>query len=153
MENATKALLIAGGILIAMLILSIGTYLFMTYGQLGERYEQNLTAGEIKKFNNNFIKFEGRADITAQEIVTLYKFVKAYNQKNETLIATIEVQNVIGTNIPNSSNMALTEAELVDFIEKNSNDATNNNNIIYFECTKLEYNPDTGMVCEIEFTH
>ena len=151
MENATKALLISGGILIAILILSIGVYLFATYGQLGENYERNLSAGEIRKFNSNFIQFEGRDDITAQEIVTLYKFVKAYNEKNETSIADIEVKNAIGSNIPNSSNMALTEEDLVKFIENNSNDSTNNN-IIYFECTKLEYNPDTGMIYEIEFT-
>lgn len=150
MENASKALLISGGVLIAILILTMGVYLFATYGQLGENYEKNLSSGEIRKFNSNFIQFEGRDNITAQEIVTLYKFVKAYNEKNETSIDTFEVEDAIGSNVPNSSNMALTEEDLVKFIENNSNDSINNN-IIYFECTKLEYNDDTGMVNEIGF--
>ena len=154
MENASKALLISGGILIAILILSMGVYLFATYSQLGESYEKNLSAGEIRKFNSNFIQFEGRDNITAQEIVTLYKFVRAYNEKNETSIADIEVNNAIGTpsEIPNSSN-DLTEYELVNFIKQNSNDSANPYRIIYFECTNIEYDQNTGTVCKIEFIH
>ena len=156
MENASKALLIAGGVLIAILILTIGVYLFATYGQLGESYEKNLSSGEIKKFNSNFIQFEGRntangnANITAQEIVTLYKFVKAYNEKNETSITNIKVENDSGSEILNSSN-TLNEAELVDFIKNNSNDSASPYGIIYFECTNIEYDPNTGMVNRIEF--
>ena len=154
MENASKALLIGGGVLIAILILSMGVYLFATYGSLGETYQQNLTSGEIKKFNSNFIKFEGRNNITAQEIVTLYKFIKSYNEKNDidisTSIATLEV---IDTNVKilGTSTSYLTEKNLVEFIEEYSNASTPNYEIIYFECTQLEYNENTGMVNKITF--
>ena len=152
MENASKALLIGGGVLIAILILSIGVYLFVTYGQIGETYEQNLTSGEIKKFNSNFIKFEGRDNIKAQEIVTLYKFIKSYNEKNDltTSITVLTVENASGSKIPNSSN-SLTETDLVEFIEKNSNNSSDSDKIIYFECTQLKYNENTGMVNKIVF--
>ena len=154
MENASKALLIAGGVLIAILILSIGVYLFATYGQIGETYEQNLTSGEIKKFNSNFIKFEGRDNIKAQEIVTLYKFIKSYNEKNDinisTSIATLEVEGT-SVKILSTSTAYLSEENLVEFIEQYSNKDTNPYQIIYFECTQLKYNENTGMVNKIVF--
>ena len=154
MENASKALLIGGGVLIAILILSIGVYLFVTYGQIGETYEQNLTSGEIKKFNSNFIKFEGRDNITAQEIVTLYKFIKSYNEKNDidisTSIATLEVEGT-SVKILRTSTAYLSEENLVEFIEQYSNEDTNPYQIIYFECTLLKYNENTGMVNKIVF--
>lgn len=76
MENASNALLIAGAILIAMLILATGIYLFATSSGLGDTYERTMETTEIQKFNANFTKFEGRADITIQEIVSLANFAK-----------------------------------------------------------------------------
>ena len=52
--------------------------------------------------------------------------------------------------VPNSSN-DLTEEELVDFIKNNSNADANPYGIIYFECTNIEYDENTGMVNKIEF--
>ena len=56
MENASKALLIGGGVLIALLILSIGVYLFVEFRNLGTSYEKNIETSEIQKFNTNFLK-------------------------------------------------------------------------------------------------
>ena len=84
MENASQALIIAGTILIALIILSIGVYLVSNYRQVGESYEQTKEITEITKFNANFTKFEGREDIMAQEIITLKKFAKNYDEKNGT---------------------------------------------------------------------
>ena len=83
MENASKALMIVAGILIAILVISIGIYLFTDYRDMGSAYEQNLSTAEIQKFNVNFTKFEGRQDIKIQEIVTLVNFVQQYREKNE----------------------------------------------------------------------
>lgn len=86
MENASKALLISGGILIAMLVISIGVYLFSNYRTIGMSYEENINATEINKFNVNFTKFEGRKDISIQEIVTLANFAKQYTEETSTNI-------------------------------------------------------------------
>ena len=83
MENASQALIIAGTILIAMIVLSVGVYLVANYSRVGESYEQTQIATEITKFNANFLKFAERTDITAQEIATLYNFVKNYNTNND----------------------------------------------------------------------
>ena len=81
MENASKALIIAGGILIAILIVTVAVYLFTNYGSIGKSYDQTLQTTEIQKFNENFTRYEGREDVTIQEIVTLYNFVEEYEKK------------------------------------------------------------------------
>ena len=82
MENASEALIIAGTILIAMIVLSIGVYLVVNYAQVGESYDQTRVETEITKFNTNFTVFEGRTDIKAQEIVTLWNLAKEYEKNN-----------------------------------------------------------------------
>jgi maltose-binding protein MalE len=83
MENAAKALTIAGGILIAMMVISLGVYLFINARDVGTSYEKSMETAELQKFNSNFTTFEGREDITIQEIVTIAKFVKQYKEQTE----------------------------------------------------------------------
>lgn len=70
MENASNALLIAGGVLLAILVLSIGVYLVNNLRVTTDSYVQQLDAIELGKYNSNFEVFIGRHDVTAQEIVT-----------------------------------------------------------------------------------
>lgn len=154
MENASKALLMAGGILIAMLILAMGVTLFATYSGIIGSYDQTQEANEITKFNSNFIKFVGRKDITAQEIVTLANFVRYYNEQN-------------GTNIKikaDGKELEKKEEDLLQFIKDYSTkDATDVSGkavvkILEFSCidqgdTKaIDYNASTGRVNSITFT-
>lgn len=99
MENASKALLISGGILIAMLIISIAVFLFANYNELGTSYERNLEASEIQKFNEKFLKFEGRQDITIQEVVSLANFAREYNAETGTSIQVmLQGSNLVDNN-------------------------------------------------------
>lgn len=142
MENASKALLISGGVLIAMLVISIGIYLFANYRGVSSSYEQIMSTTEIEKFNVNFTKFEGRDDITIQEIVTIVNFVKQHKEKTE-----IDVQVFL-------KNDELKDNDIVTLIKNNSTDS--NGKIKYFKCgidsTKkdIEYN-ENGMVKLIRF--
>lgn len=99
MENASKALLISGGILIAMLIISIAVFLFANYNGLGTSYEQTLDASEIQKFNEKFLKFEGRKDITIQEVVSLANFAREYNAETGSSIQVmLQGSNLVDNN-------------------------------------------------------
>ena len=80
MENASKALLMAGGVLVGMLIIVVMVILFNTYGQLGKTYEARITENQIKELNSNFIKFERRNNITIQEIASIANFAKQYQE-------------------------------------------------------------------------
>jgi flagellar basal body-associated protein FliL len=132
MENASQALIIAGGILIAIIVLSVGVYLFVNYSKVSESYEKLQENKEINKFNTNFTKFKDRTDITAQEIITLKNFVTNYNKQNET---NVKVEYPYNT---------MKDAEFI------KNYSVNNDGIIYFKCTDIEYEND-GRVKRIEF--
>lgn len=75
MENASKALLMAGTILISMLIVTLGVYLASSFSQTSETYYRRWSTEEIERYNSeitkNFIIENGETYITAQGIVTL----------------------------------------------------------------------------------
>ena len=154
MENASNALIIAGSILIAIIILSIGVILFSSYSKIGESYEQTRAVERLTKYNSNFTIFEGRTDITAQEIVTLANYARNYNEENETSIE-VNVQNSDEVN----ENLADISKDLLEFIKKNSTKIVINEEgkeeakIIYFECKEIkdEYYDEEGKIIKIIF--
>lgn len=143
MENSANALLIAGGILIAMLILSMGVYLFVSYSDLGTSYEKTLEENEIQKFNANFNKFEGRTDITIQEIITLANFAREYEEKTGIKVA-VQISGITSdlTKINDPK-------EIVKKIKENSLDE--NNSIKKFELVRIEYDENEKLVNKIVF--
>lgn len=57
MENATKALLIAAAILVAILIISLG---LVVYNMAAETVQNvNMNDQEVKAFNDKFMRYEG----------------------------------------------------------------------------------------------
>lgn len=81
MENASKALLIAGEILIAMLILSLIVY---AGGKISEYQASKVELSNIKstaKFNEQFTNYQ-RDDVQGYELLSLIHKVIDYNQKN-----------------------------------------------------------------------
>ncbi len=83
MENATKALLIAGGVLLAMMILATGIILYNSFSNTASSYTTRMDLNEKTKFNSNFEIYKGRDDITAQDIVTLINMVEEYSKKTD----------------------------------------------------------------------
>lgn len=79
MENATKALLIAGGVLIAILIITVLVITLQKTGNVSKAYDKTIDQEEITKFNVNFTKYVGQK-LTIHQVVTICNF--AYN--NET---------------------------------------------------------------------
>ena len=55
MENATKALLIAGSVLLLILVLTFMTYLFNKVGGQTAKMYGNLEESDISEFNQIFI--------------------------------------------------------------------------------------------------
>ena len=77
MENASKALIIAGAILLAILIISLGILIFSqaqdTVGSI------NMSEQEIMAFNNKFTPYEG-SNKRGSEVNALIQAVRANNQ-------------------------------------------------------------------------
>ena len=64
MENASKALLMAGGVLLGILILSLGVYLFTSFGGTSSRIHDNIEENQIAQFNSQFTKYVGNENVT-----------------------------------------------------------------------------------------
>ncbi len=80
MENATKALLIAGGVLIAIIILTI---LVKTYGNIGAFQRQQMSqeeAEQIEEFNKDYTKYDGQY-VYGTEIITIINKVYSSTYK------------------------------------------------------------------------
>ena len=62
MENASKALIIAGAILLAILLISLG---IMIFNQAQSTVNNSgMSEAEITSFNNKFMKYEGKQNGT-----------------------------------------------------------------------------------------
>ena len=83
MENASKALIMAGEVLIGILILSLASYLVMSFGNFSKHLNTQMSESQITSFNVRFTNYSGRANISAQEIATIVNFVKQNNAEYE----------------------------------------------------------------------
>ena len=85
MENASKALIIAGAVLIGILIISMGVLLATTLQKTEKTYYTSMNTNEIQKFNSeitkNFIIENGNTYITAQGIITLKNILNTETYK------------------------------------------------------------------------
>ena len=59
MENATKALMIAGALLIAVLLVTVGMSVFNMGSDMIDRNKTGMEQTEINQFNNKFLAYEG----------------------------------------------------------------------------------------------
>ena len=79
MENLTKALLIAAGMLIAIMILSL---LVIAYNRISGFYEHQqeiLSAEQLDKFNKQFQTYADRENIRGNELISLMNKIIDYN--------------------------------------------------------------------------
>ena len=80
MENATKALLISGGVLIAIIILTV---LVKTYSKIGMFQKQQLSkeeAEQIEEFNKDYTKYAGQY-VYGTEVITIINKTVDYNKR------------------------------------------------------------------------
>lgn len=83
MENASKALLMAGGVLIGILVLTIAVYLFINFGGTSAKVHEQIQQTEISKFNVQFTEYTDREDVTIYDVITVANLAKENNQYYE----------------------------------------------------------------------
>lgn len=98
MENAAQALYMAAGVLIGLMILSLGVYLFANFGQTSKELHEQIDFNQITEFNAQFTKFEG-IDATIHDVISLANLAvqnnKNYpNDPNYTVNVFIDTENV-----------------------------------------------------------
>lgn len=143
MENASKALLMAASILIAMLVIGLGTYLFNIFGTFSKNQQEKLYDNAVAQFNTQFTKYETMEEITIHDIITLANYAKDYNLANEITDSDSAYITIFLQGIGN--------IETKSTIDKNTliQDAINNK--IKYKLIDIQYNEKTGRVNKISF--
>lgn len=162
MENASRALLMAATVLISVMVISLGTYLFATFGNYTKQINSNLSSKQKQEFNAQFTKYEGGDPCTVYDIVTIINLAKnsnnqyeeyqdistrpqSYNSNSNTYIYVY----IKDTNI----NELSPEQDLNNFISSNNTTISNGDKIEYqnlYTCT-VNISNQTGLVKSITF--
>lgn len=80
MENASNALLMAAGVLIGVLILSLAVFLFMDFGAKSKEIHSQIEETQLTQYNAQYTIYENRNDITIYDVVTLANLAKENNE-------------------------------------------------------------------------
>lgn len=137
MENATKALLIAAAVLIAILLISLGVGVFNTASeQMGNA---DLSEYEVQSFNNKFKQYEGES-VTGAEVNALLTTVFTHNNSQDDTSTCVKVTYPV-----NGSNKTIKASNaLKTSPTKVSTGST--------YTVKATYNTNTGLITSIKVT-
>lgn len=86
MENSANALLMAGGVLIGVMVLSLAVYLFVDLGGITGQMTGNIETSRIGEFNSQFLVYITDDNLsnqnirTIQDIVTVAGYANEYNE-------------------------------------------------------------------------
>lgn len=104
MENASKALLIAGSILLFILLSSFASYMFTRARSRTTEIYGMMSSSNVDTFNQKFIKYEDRK-LKIQDVISIINFAKDCNnngrQSIEVKVTTASgiIEGVSGTNL------------------------------------------------------
>lgn len=168
MENASKALFMAAGILFGMMIIAVGVFLFNLHGQYSSRMYKQMEDTEIAKFNAQFTKYYGSNKnnegdeaepilCTIHDIITVVNIAQQNNinynvtdmeqyDKNENYVqVNVKVNKSWKKNLEKLDNN-----EKIDFIKKYST-TNSGKDVKYYKCTKVYVSSVTKKVYFIKF--
>ena len=82
MENASKALIIAGAILISILLISVGILVMNSTGGVQDEMLKQMNQTQIQSFNASFTNYSG-TNKTASDVKSLYGIVTSSNSTHD----------------------------------------------------------------------
>lgn len=163
MENASRALMMAAGVLIGLMILSLAVYLITSFGAASAEAHKTNEQNRINEFNTQFTQYEGRQDITIHDIVTVVNLARSNNEtyglvgqtdSNYYIRVRAKVRLALYENMETISSEDLNEAvkyELQNFAEYEDSDKNKYTGLPLYNCS-VTINPNTERVNFIEFT-
>ena len=160
MENAARALTMAAGVLIGIMIISIAVYLFTSLGNTSSEIYSKVEQTKIDKFNSQFLKYYRLDTCTAHDIVSIANLAKNSNEYYEleegsgyNYYVNVSVKGYIdskGSKNEEDNFEKLDDAKYTEFIKNNSTNEEKSE-IKYFTCTKISQSNITGRVYQIIF--
>ena len=156
MENASKALLMAAEILIGVLVLSLGMYLYITFSSTASQIEKENDRIQIDQINAQYTSYENKEDITIYDVVTIANLAKE-NNKNygyKSIADKMTTNSYIEVKLKGKSG---TPKNIEWYDEEKMNELIENDvseqveELSKYKCT-VTINPKTSRVCLVEFT-
>lgn len=146
MENASKALLMAAEVLIAMMIVSLGVYVFYTYSQTSKEIHDKKAEQQLVEFNAKYTKYVDQTTLTIYDVRTIANYAK---KDNESLEDNEKIEVIFnGSNVVNR-----TEAEWDNQIQSQVvNINSSSTELPKYKCATPEYT-ENGRVKKIKITN
>lgn len=118
MENASKALIIAGGILLAMMILTMVISVGTSISDFEDNQDKTTLVKQIEEFNNSYLAYN-KTIMYGTDVITVVN--KAINH-NKTIGATTTDPYYININIKTNQTFETTYTKIENNIEKKITD-------------------------------
>ena len=141
MENASKALLIAGSILMFIILSSFAAYIFMRTKEQTKEIYGMMSASKVDSFNQKFIKYEDK-ELKIQDIISIINLANDCNRSGQ---LPTEIKVIADNRIIEGADTNLLDSNLdINYILENNLDKKykcitsygNNSNLI--ETVKIE---------------
>lgn len=154
MEDAVKALLMAAGVMIGVMIISLGITLFSSLSQYTNDTQDKIEENALQKFNEQYTKYincvDTPASATPEFTLTIHDVVTVANMAYEN-------NKKYGLDSADENNYYVTvkigATELQKDINITAADILKQKNDKTYKCTysNVKKNPNTARVCEIKF--
>ena len=150
MENASKALIIAGGMLIAMLIVGLLVFGFSRIRESQQEQSNQESIQEVTDFNKRFEAYN-KTTVRGYQMISLANLVYdtnyRYTEEDGYKPVTIIVDGL--------SSQDATNEDLVTYIQNNYDGMNSNEKNalkqLYFECTDISYDSQNSRVLSMHF--
>ena len=155
MENATKALIMAGGVLISVLLISFLLILLRKGGAANAEYQTTMSDTELAKFNSQFEVYD-RKNNTYFDVITVANMAYDINKKNgydsqnsvSVYLCVNDKDNIIYSILPNNK-----AKKNYFFIKKNTNQTKDMYSLVS-DFAMQEYDYDTfGNIKEVKYKY
>lgn len=84
MENASRALVIAGGVLLAIIIISVVVFAYRGITNLQKEKDVNLSSEQVSKINEQIEKYTKKSVIYGSEVLSICNAIEDYRRKYPT---------------------------------------------------------------------
>ena len=148
MENASKALIMAGAILIAIMIISLAVYLFTDFGTTSAEINRENTERQLTQFNTQFTTYLGRNNITVYELISVVNLAKENNSEYASVNNYANAENGYQINVYLDNTTVLstkTQTELDTYIQNTGLEEN------LYTCTSVTYDNQNGRIREVHF--
>lgn len=136
MENASKALIMAAGVLIGVLILSLAVFLFVDFGAKSREVNEQIEEKQLLQYNSQYTVYDGRVDMTIYDVVSLLNLAKENNKNYSDYTEYINGTDYkVEVKLPADMQGILTINLIDSYNEVNSSGEIKQK----FKCTKISY--------------